>query len=257
MTNSASFYTDWNFWTVVVAAAALFLSLLPYLQRWLRPPKLRVEVYDQIAVSHKVGWPMLQVHVGLRNVGGRETIVSQIVAELESDATGAFSLIGRNYVRSEGGSVALLSPFAVSPGKEWGHVVNFLPTPSRDDERGYRLLESRLRRDIVDKYEAREQQGQPKQLLEGDPALVAPLLQLFQNNFRWRSADYRLTIRLHGGERNELLASVTYRFVLFESDVAEMRELADDYKFGAGIYYDNTERRPWVFPTLQRPEGVT
>ena len=74
--------TDWKFWSFIVSLTALILSQLPPIHILLRKAKLDLEVYSRIFVTHKIGNPNLQMHLILRNIGGKTLRIKNINATI-------------------------------------------------------------------------------------------------------------------------------------------------------------------------------
>ncbi|WP_321899711.1 hypothetical protein [Paraburkholderia heleia] len=244
------YYRDWTFWSFAVALVALAFSTAPYLWRWLRPPKLEVELYDQIALSHKVGNPTLQAHFIVRNVGGREARVSSVTATLRRDGGAEYILPARTYLTAPSTPALLFTPFTLGPHGEWAQITNFFAGWDRETQQHYRELEYALKSNILQKL--RQRAPGDNRNIAADAAVVTPLIAMFErNDKRWLPGQYELTLRV-ATTVPRVKAMLRYRFTVFESDSEELRKLTEDYQSGAGIYFDNVERHPWVYPSVTR-----
>lgn len=246
---AAPFYENWIFWSFVVATIALVLSQLPPLWQLLRPAKLVLEVLGRILVTHKVGHPNLGLYVSIRNEGGRQARIKSISASVTREGQAPSNLLAITYyVGSSDTNAVLLIPFIVRPDEDWAHMVNFLePWRSRADERAYRQLESNLRADIHAKLPLR---ADSNQVVEADRENVDPLLQWFEQHFPWLPGEYQLSVSVvaepaHASKTRRL------RFTLFESDTKDLRAYADDFKYGAGIYFDTPKHAPLNVPVSE------
>lgn len=247
---ASPFFLNWTFWSTVIALAALAVSLAPHIRRWITPPRLELELYDRIALTHNVGNPTLQTHVIIRNVGGRETRISSIAASLCRDGGESYVLPARTYLESQSGPPLLFTPVTIGPREEWAHVVNFIALRPREADQQYRAAEYALKADIIRKIQMRPA-GTPGNV-EADPALVAPLIQMFEaNNRRWLPGRYQLTLTVTTTE-HYVSAQQSYNFAVFETDADELRRLTDDYNTGAGVYFENQERHMWIYPAVSR-----
>lgn len=247
-----SFYFDWKFWSVVVSGIAIILSQLPPVYLWFRPKRLEVEVHSRIQITHKVGNPNVGLHVSISNTGGRELRVRGLLLNLSRDNKLLMPLSAQNYFESPSAqSSVLFVPFSLKPGEHWSHGTNFHNPFDRATEKLYRESESALASDIRQKLQAREANN--NQLVIAESTLVVPFMELFKKLFIWESGEYivELVVKAQPG-----VASYTkkYRFTLYESDTAELRKHADDYRSGGGISY-NVDRHVGVFVPLSEHVG--
>jgi hypothetical protein len=249
---SQPFYLDWQFWSAVVAIAALVLSQLPPVHLWFRPRRVEVEVHSRIQVTHKVGNPNVGMFVSVRNTGGRELRVRGLKVSLTRDGKAIGVYPALNYFESPSSqSPVLFVPFTVKPGETWAHATNFLNLFDRATEKLYRESESRLAADIRRKLDARPEQD--KQAVVAEPELVAPFIDLFDQLFIWQPGEYvaELVVDVEPGSAS---FKQSYRFTLYESDTTELRGHTQDYKFGGGLSY-NVDRHVGVFVPISRHGG--
>ncbi|HVW51410.1 MAG TPA: hypothetical protein VHC91_13595 [Trinickia sp.] len=244
-------YSDWTFWSSAIAFVALSFSVGPLIWKWLRPPKLELELYDRVALTHKVGNPNLQAHLIIRNVGGREARISSVTASVARDGGAPYVLPARNYLPSAPatGQTLAFSPFTVKTGDQWANVVNFIAPWGRENEQRYRGLHHALREHINQRLEQREPGN--RQAIIADDALVAPLIAMYEgNNNRWRPGQYELVVKVTTTSKR-VQVEQRYRFSVFEADAEELRKLTDEYEMGFGIYL-NSQREPWIYPEVVR-----
>lgn len=250
--SAAPFYRDWTFWSLAVAFVSLAFSIGPLMWRWLRPPKLELDLYDRIALTHKVGNPNLQAHFIVSNTGGREVRVVAVTATVSKDNGPPHTLPARNYLPSvpSAGQTLVFAPFTLKSGDQWAQMVNFIASWGRENEQRYRTLQHELRANIEQKIADRPQDQKPA-LVVADEAFFTPLLEMYHNNGnRWQVGQYELTVKVTTTSKR-IRVERRYRFNLFETDAEELRKLTDDYKAGFGIYL-NTMRDPWVYPEIIR-----
>ncbi|MFM0376703.1 hypothetical protein PQQ72_06775 [Paraburkholderia strydomiana] len=191
--NTAPWYLDWSLWSAGIAFCALAVSLGPHIWRWLRPPRLDLELYERIALTHKVGNPLLQARIVVRNVGGREVRITSIDAQLRRDNGEAFTLFGQGYLEAQSGPPLLFVPFTLKAHDEWGYVTNFFRPLSREDDQHYRELDYALRTNINQKLRTRLA-GNTEGVL-ADEQVVSPLVQMYErNSIRWKAGQYELVI---------------------------------------------------------------
>lgn len=231
---TTAFYQDWTFWSFAIATLALAASQAPPLRQLLKRASLEVEVYSRVILEHVVGNSHAQLHLIIRNNGGREIKVKGIELTFECDGRVVQSLRAQGYFdRPNDKEALLLTTFALEPESEWGHIVNFFNPLSRSDERSFRQLESNLRADIARKREALEDKNTN---VAADEANVQPLLELFNQRFAWTPGEYTVTLKVVTSPEARL-PSRRYRAVIFESDTAELKERTDGYKYGFGVMF--------------------
>jgi hypothetical protein len=244
---SVPFYWNWEFWTVMLALAALILSQLPPIWQLVRRGKLNLEAHDRVHIAHTLGHPNTQMHVIAINEGGRAVRVRRITLTVQRGQEPPFTLSGRSYFQNAGDtSPILFTPFTVGPKHEWAHIVLFSPNMPWQEEQQLRQVQSAVRGNIEAK---REQLEDKDQIVEADQQVVALANAYFEAKFKWGPGEYSLTVAL---ETDPASARVEkrYRITLFESDTADLRGYPETYKYGLGVYYFNTQRHPGVFPTL-------
>ena len=245
---SAPQYLDWSFWAVVVAAVAVALSQLPPIHLLLKKAKLDFELYSRIHITHKVGNPNLQLHLIINNVGGRLIKVKGLSVYIKRDGQDIGNFPAQNYLQKPSDiDQVLFTRFSLKPKEEWPHSVNFLNYFNRADEKKYRSLESELRANI---FKKRGQLKNKDQVVEADNQYVEPLLEFFKAKFKWHSGEYLMHVCLDAEPKG---ASVrrSYRFTLFESDSEDLVKYKDDYKYGAGIFYDSRDHIGAIVPITE------
>lgn len=243
------FYTDWQFWSAAAALVALVLSQLPPIHILLRRPKLRCEAYSRLHLTHKVGNPNSQWHLIIENTGGRAIRVKNISLTFKRAGNNPFSLPAQNYLRTpEATGNVMLTPFRLDPGQEWGHVLNFFNSFSRDDDKEYRRFESAIRSDILHQKEEPENKNR---LCEAEPQNVDLAFAFFKRHFLWEAGEYELELRV---ETNFPAADIrkSFLFSLFESESSELRNYCEGYKYGAGIYWISEAQPGIVVPVRER-----
>jgi hypothetical protein len=231
------FYLDWKFWlaavSLTVSVVAIILSQLPPLRVLFRRGKLDIEAYSRMALTHKIGNPIAQMHLIISNAGPREVKVKGIELHFQRDTEDRFPLPAQTYLQPPSGSDAvLLTSFKIKPDEEWEHDVNFFGLPSRKEEKEYRQFEANLTRDIAEKRKALADQND---IVSADQENVQPLIKSFDEKFRWFSGEYYLTLQIQT-EPAKASISKQYRITLFESDYEALKDSCDDYKYGWGVF---------------------
>jgi hypothetical protein len=178
--------TDWKFWSVVIALFALVLSQLPPIHILMRRAKLDLEVYSRVFITHKVGNPNLQVHIILRNVGGRVIRVRRMNANVSRDSESIMNLPAQTFVASpKDNQLILLTSFDLKPETEWSHLVSFLNYFDRSEEKVYREAEIKLKNEI---FRQREEFGE-KHFAIAANEIVEPFNILFDKKFNWLAGE--------------------------------------------------------------------
>jgi hypothetical protein len=237
------FYLDWTFWAAVWALIAILLSQLPPVHLLLRPKRLEVEVHSRIGVTHKVGNPNASVVVSVRNTGGRELRIRGLRLDVTRDGKPLLTLPAQNYFELPSSqSSVLFVPFSLKPGETWAHSVAFLNFFDRQTEKQFRECISALDSDIRRKIRARSEDD--KNPVMADLALVQPFNALFERLFVWLPGEYVANLQVDA-QPGSASYSKKYRFTLYESDTAELREHVEDYPFGGDLTF-NVDRHARV-----------
>lgn len=237
------FYLDWTFWAAAWALLAIVLSQLPPLHLLLRPKRLEVEVHSRIGITHKVGNPNASVVVSIRNTGGRELRIKSLSLDVLRDAKPLVTLPAQNYFETPSSqSSVLFVPFSLKPGETWAHSVAFLNFFDRLTEKQFRENLSALDSDIRRKL--RERPDEDKRAVVAEQRLVQPFFDMFQRQFVWLPGEYVVELKVNA-EPGSASYSKKYRFTLYESDSADLREHLEDYPFGGGLTY-NVERHAGI-----------
>jgi hypothetical protein len=251
-TSHIPFYLDWTFWAAVWALAAIILSQLPPIHLLLRPKRLEVEVHSRIGITHKVGNPNASIVVSVRNTGGRELRIRGLRLDIARDGKPLLTLPAQNYFELPSSqSSVLFVPFSLKPGETWAHSVAFLNFFDRLTEKQNRENLSALDSDIRRKLRTKPEDD--KQAVVAEPALIKPFNTLFEKLFVWLPGEYVVDLQVNA-EPGSASYSKKYRFTLYESDTAELREHLEDYPFGGGLTY-NVERHSGVSVPLAEHAG--
>ncbi len=238
-TSPTPFYLDWTFWAAVLALIAIVLSQVPPILLLLRPKRLEVEVHSRIGVLHKVGNPNARIVVGLRNTGGRELRVRSLVIDISRDSKALITLPAQNYFELPSSqSSVLFVPFSLKPGETWMHSVFFLNFFERLVEKQFREDLSALDSNLRQKYAVRSTGD--NSLVVAEAALVQPFNMLFDKLFVWLPGEYVVNLTVNA-EPGSASFSKKYRFTLYESDTAALKQETEDYPSGVGLTH-NTER---------------
>lgn len=231
---------DWEFWSLLVAFAALAVSVAPYIVRHLRPSKLRLEAHAFIAINHQAGRPIVQLFTMIRNAGGRTVRVKRMSLEFLRDGAALATLPAGGYFETPSSqSAVVLVPFDLAPNEEWSHNVNYFKHRDRNDEREYRRQVSNITANIRGLHERQNREVVEEHrlaVLDADPEFVRPFLDRFDRDFVWQHGEYVVTLKI---ETSDPVCTYEeqYKFVLYESDSDDLRRYTNDYSKGMGIAF--------------------
>ncbi|MGB3463135.1 MAG: hypothetical protein WBA33_14330 [Rhodanobacter lindaniclasticus] len=244
-----SFYTDWTFWSFVVAAIALIASLWVPVRRFLKATRLILEVHPRIALDHTFGNPQANLYMDLRNTGGRDVRVNEITMTVTRDGSEVREIPGQVYFeKTSSQEPLLLVPFNIQASDSWAHPVKFYALPGRQLDQKIRKNISDLRSDIDKKREAMGKEVSKTTAAIADEMLVRPLVELFNSQFFWKAGEYAITLNVLA---EPLSGSLTrrFRFVVYESEAADLAVEVEDYKYGGGVYYQSSKHAS-IFPPI-------
>jgi hypothetical protein len=227
--------SDWKFWSFLVALLALILSQIPPVHILLRKAKLDVEIYSRVFINHLVGDPSINIHLILRNIGGRNLRIKSITANLYRDDKLVMTLPAKNYTGKENTNSnmnLLLTRFDIPAGEEWSHSTNFLNFFDRNDERKFREAEINLKKELV-----RVKTSAPAvPLAEASEEFIKPFNDMLDSKFNWLAGDYILEIDVRTIMDN-VSVKKKYRFTVFESNSDDLKNHSKGYPSGDGIYW--------------------
>ena len=235
--------TDWKFWSLLVSIGALILSQLPPIHILLRKAKLDLEVFSRIYIYHKVGNPNLQMHLIIRNLGGKSVRIKKIYAKVFRDGKEVMKLPAQTYISNpKENQNVLLTSFVLEPDKEWNNMASFLNYFDRNEEREYKAAESNIKNEIFRLQS--ENQGVP--LVHASESFVKPFKELVDKKFQWFAGDYIIEVIIESDSQNKMVEK-KYRFTIFESLSNDFIKQKEMFSTGAGIYWESTESTgSWV-----------
>lgn len=244
---------DPNAIAAVAAIIAIVLSQLPPVKYWFRPNRLDVEVHTRIGINHKVGNPNINLFTGIRNTGGRTVRVKGMSLHASRDGNKLATWRAQNYLETFASENRILFlPFSLKPDESWDHLTFFFTEFDRVTEKSYRAAESFLVTDIREKL--KEKMPEDKTAAIAEPELVEPFREMFNRMFVWIPGEYVIELEVDALPRSARFQQ-RYRFTLFESDEAELRNVVNFYPFGEGIKLES-DRTVGVFVPLHRDATV-
>mgnify|MGYP006894107224 CR=1 FL=1 len=234
------FLSDWKFWSVVISIVALILSQLPPIIVWFKRAKLDLELYSKISLTHKIGNPNVQMHLILSNIGGRKIKIKKITAFIKREGKLVAELPAVNFYQELGEkNTVLLTSFNLQPNDDWSHAVNFLNFYGREEEKKYRKFEGDIKNNIVEKR--KDFETEPNKLIEADSDKVVPIINFFNEKYIWLAGEYEISVKIETDKTKADLYR-NYRFTLFEYYEDELRKITEEYKYGAGVFWDSTTK---------------
>jgi len=227
--------TDWKFWSFLVAFVALILSQLPPIRILIKKAKIDLEIYSKIFITHKIGNPNLQIHLILRNIGGKRVRVKKIRAVIYRDGNKVMTLPALNYVADQKyNRQVLLTSFDLNPDEQWCYLTCFLNAFNRNEEKKYRESEINLKNEIYRK----SLESDEKEIIHVSDEYIEPFYEIFDEKFNWFPGEYEMEVFI---ETDSDKANVyrKYRFTIFESLTDDLKRHKEGYSTGAGIYWDS------------------
>lgn len=244
---TAPWYLDWTFWTMAVAAIALILSQFPPLIQLIKRSRLEIDSYNTISITHTMGNPNATLYLSLHNIGGRGIKINSIEFQFTHADGDTFTIPAQAYFPSlESKNSVILPPFRIRAQEAWEHSVQFFKRFNRDDEKLYRLLVSNLKSDIVAKKSLQENK---EIMIEAEQEHVNPIIDFYHARNKWKAGEYNLLITAHVVPTSASI-SKAFRFTLFETDANLLKSYIDQYKFGLGVFYFDSEQQPGIFVPL-------
>lgn len=227
--DSLPFYQNPTFWSFVASIVAIALSQLPKISFWFKNKKIDFELHNKITVNHWVGIPTLNVFLGLSNKGYSSIKIRSIGLTIIRDGK-VLKLKCNSFYESTTSQVAnLFFPFELSSSESWDHICWFGIDLERNKEQKLKNTYMAIDMNINDKIRLN---GVSNQLVEADEEIVRKLIELKNENFFWETGEYLLEINFETLPFVNVTRKV--RFTLFESDIQELSDYSNDYKYGAG-----------------------
>ena len=230
---------DWKFLSFIVAFFALVLSQLPPIILWFKKAKLDLELYSRVHLTHKVGNPNVQMHLILRNVGGKNIRIKEINIDIERDGKLVDSLVAQNYIPDHLNNQSILfTKFSLAPNYEWSNKVNLLNFFEREEEKLYKNFEKKLFQEMVRLRNDLEENDKTE--VEVTDEFVKPFIEIFNRKFIWQPGDYKFHINIKTVNEDADLKK-SFRFILFESQSDDLKSYVKDFNIGAGICFEIKE----------------
>jgi len=244
------FYFNWTFWQWTVSLSALFISITPYIVRYIKGTSISLDVINKIVIHHTIGNPNINLFLIIQNNGGLPVKITKIALEICKDEK-TYTIPAQSYFpEASENKQAILAPFRLLPEQGWTHGVYFYPDFTREDDIKFRKMRGELKANIQSKpiVMATSQPATQTPLTEADPQYLAPVMDFFNNHFMWSMGEYTGTVTIHA-EPNKATIMKKFRFHLYDTESTELRNYSADYKYGLGVYDFNLEKHPSIFVT--------
>lgn len=228
--------TNWEFWSMLIALGALILSIFPYLRSFFSKAKLDFEIYSRIFITHKVGYPNLQMNIILYNTGWKNIRIKRINLKLYRDDKEILTLPALTYIPEiKDNRSVLLTHINIEPQKEWNHITNFHNHFDRTEEKFYKDAEINLLNEIQRLRE--ETDNNINKAVKVGDEFIKPFEKIFKDNFIWEEGEYKIIIDLETNYSNINL-NKNCRFTIFESQSKFLKKHLEYYFSGDGILFE-------------------
>ena len=230
-----------DFYGVVIAAIALLVSLLPPALSLVKGTSVEISIASTaLLTTHAIGYPSLNIHIGVENIGGRSSTIRQFSCDLthvETERNWPMEV----YVSLSPSSNSLGQPdfhplgwISIKAGEVWSGVVRCESWLSDDD---------RVRIDrIIEKFDQSIQQQLASRVFPtSEPAkvpdnLTGEAISLFDKRFELLAGTYKITMTSVLAQ-SEADVTATRHFIVTPLAIDQLRRIKDDFPSGAGIFY--------------------
>lgn len=231
-----SWYSDWKFWSAVVAWLSFMMNILPWFLKKIRGTNLSLTAYPTISLSHKLGIANIQWHLRLENNGGRELDISSISLSI-GDENQTFSIPGMTYYERSSADQSILAGFKLKPGELWQGFICFYERLTLDEQREYRSIENSTRQELKNNA-----------TLNNQPIISLKLLEkinsFYSRMFKFKSREHNVKICIKTKDDEDFFFS-GYRFTLYESDISELISHTQRYTTGDGVTW-HSDINTWL-----------
>ena len=230
-----------DFYGVVIAALALLVSLLPPVLNLIKGTSVEISLASTAELTtHAIGYPGLNIHIGVENAGGRSATIRQFRCNLTHVNT------SRNwpmevYVSLSPGSNSLGQPnfrplgwVSVKAGEVWSGVVRCESLLSDADpeitDRVSEKFDQSIRQQLAKRV------FQTSELAQVPDNLTNEAISLFDERFDLLAGTYKITMTATLAQiKADVTATRHFEVTPFAID--QLRRIKDDFPFGMGILY--------------------
>lgn len=249
-------YSDWRFWSAVVAWISLLMNVWPKIKPKIFKGKLSLNKMNQVFLNHFIGNPNLNWYLILKNTGGQPVSVKRIDLELKCNGSEQFQLTSLGFWNSQiDAQLLMFTPFDILPGESWGKNISFQTVMSRREQMDLRGLISNLREDLQKPVSPQSPSPSVNNILGFPPApsLSMPCVSddnlkkvndFFEKNFKWQSGEYQVEISIIGEQG--VLHKEKVSFTIFEKESDELLSHRNEYVYGYGICNPNSYKQTGI-----------
>ncbi len=251
---------DPGVWSTAIAFLALVLSQLPPIRELLRGLSLKINVADQVVLTHNLGLPHMIMFIDLRNTGGQAASVIELDCVIRDNEGKSWRLPAQTYQipqPNNGPAELLIGSVVLKPSENWKGTIRCYRQWTETEEEEISAIRSEIQSSITSKLprvSPEEQRLVPSELVEADKQCVDRGISFWSRNFDLHKGNYVLYFAALA-DNHKVVAVERFAFTLYESQIQSLKSIADDYKYGAGIYYlGNTNKD--VIVRLRKTEST-
>ncbi|MFZ6648472.1 hypothetical protein ACO0LO_22300 [Undibacterium sp. TJN25] len=255
---------DWTFWQSAFALVAIIVSVGPYIVSLFKKGLLVAEVYERISVTHVLGNPNVNLHIAVRNIGGKPIRIRSMTLSIVLPDQNTMVLGMKTYARQNNPQL-IFSSQVLKPGEEEFYNFTFFNVFSRHEDIQYRELTNDF---IADLREKRSHEPDMQKLVHVSNELLVRAETIMNRHFRWMGGDNHCTLNIEteatGAKKkfrfgsSSLLVTSKFRFLLMESDIALLKSYNKEFSHGLGILqFDSNIQRPVFVERILEGNRVT
>lgn len=243
---------NWSFW---IAFLAVVLSQLPPIRDMIKGTKLRIATADMAQFSHFFGNSKMYLWVTLENVGGKSISINRIICFIRKKQNGkVHTLAAKTYwltqsLSTEKPTEVPLAEIILKPGERFSAFLHFWDTHSWEKaiEGDIKSITLQVGDNIAKKINEREKSVKDVPinelpLVEADPQLIQGALKIVESQRKLEVGEYDLLVVAYSNQCQKPQNILGFELTLFESDIKNIFEDIDDYKFGFGICFPSKKR---------------
>lgn len=242
-------YKNSSLWSAMLAALALVLSQLPPISKWFANPRLEIIHADRIGINNNIGVLGFNLPIELDNKGNISLDVKSIHFEvIEPDG------VIKNYFAesfskpSTNGAPALNLPITsinINEKKLWSEFVYFSQNIDPTTEEDLNNIRLSVSQSIYNDLDNKRSIGDYSRG-EATPEITKKAEDYFNSRFNLKKGEYKtkLIVKTAQVEKPYIIES---KFTIYDYHIETVKAQADDYKYGAGIYFpSDNSKQAWI-----------
>lgn len=232
-------YLDWDFWNMILALAALSITLIPHIKSFLSKPKLEVDIHERVTISHSVGNPSVITYVSIKNLGHSDVKITKLLLHIRNHKKLLATLSANLFYEPSPNPITpfitrQFYPFHLKKEASWSQTMCFWNYLERDDEIDFKHAQEALQKELLCPAPwASNSPPPPKRAAEDK---VAPFNKLFEKNFIWKKGEYFFEFELDTQPPAQYNRK-SIRVILHEADITELKRITERYCYGEGITF--------------------